>query len=209
MNSQHKFVLALMAALYVVTPSATHATDDRTSSAQPQASSNTAEAGTAVTSAAQSQSAQKALHPGKSASSDAPDPASAQKTSNPKPAKVSPVSPGSSTFTQSALNSVGAMVRKDELPMSERANTSGNAVAARMDRDLAKASPVKPGTIDEQVHEDGRREERVHTLNGAEYCMTFESPSDPKDGIDKMQYGLHPGGMSNSASMHTCGHRFD
>jgi hypothetical protein len=156
-------------------------------------------------------SASADAHGKKTAAADA---ASAPKTQAVKPAKASTtaatVGTGTgSTFAQSALDSVDGIVRLDEKPKDPLLVTPGNMLAIRMAKGIEKAVPVAAGTIDEQVFEDGRREERVHTLGGQEYCVTFESPTDPKDGIDKMQYGLHPGAMSNGMSMHTCGHRFD
>ncbi len=215
MNS-NKRALPLIVALCVLTLSSAFGADDRPS--QPQTSGNPPVA-SAQASADQSQPTQKLPRPKKAlvqvptevrgAKTVASDAASVSKAPETKSGKAPATSAGSGTFVQSALNSVGELVRSDEVPKGTPSNGSTSVLAARMSEDLAKSATVKPGTIDEQVHEDGRREERVHTLGGAEYCVTFESPSDPKDGIDKMQYGLHPAGMSNGASMHTCGHRFD
>jgi hypothetical protein len=213
MTSLNKLALPLTIASCVLTLSTAFGADAQTSQAQangtpPQASASTsASQSQAITPSKNAQSKTATdVHGAKNTTSD---PAHVTKVTDAKPAKASATSSGSGTFAQSALNSVGDMVRSDEAPKGTIPNGTTSVLAARMSEDLAKASPVKAGTIDEQVFEDGRREERVHTLGGSEYCVTFESPSDPRDGIDKMQYGLHPGGMSNGMSMHTCGHRFD
>jgi hypothetical protein len=215
MYSQNKFALSLVLMLQVLTMSLVFGADDHAS--QQQASSSLPEA-SAQTSVSQPQPTQKASPPkalsktsvdGHGSKNAASGSASVPKTPDTKPGKASTATPGSGSFVQSAISSVDELVRSDESPKATFSNGSANVLTTRMAESMAKGAPVKAGTIDEQVREDGRREERVHTLGGSEYCVTFESPSDPKDGIDKMQYGLHPGGMTNGMSMHTCGHRFD
>lgn len=204
MTVQNKFALPLAIALQVLMLSTAFGADGATDSASQQQGSNPSKSGVAATPANQSQSNQAFSHP----KGAMPDAASVQKTQDTNPVGTQMTSAGKGVFTQSALSSIDEMVKADAPPGVATSRPGSNDLTLRMDANLAKAARVKAGTIDEQVREDGRREERVHTPGG-EYCMTFESPSDPKDGIDKMQWGLHPAGMSNSASMHTCGHRFD
>jgi hypothetical protein len=116
--------------------------------------------------------------------------------------KASAVS-GSGLFVQSALNAVGKMVRDEGRSSGSGSNVMSNSLSARISASIDKNSTAPAGSIDENIYPDGRREERIHGPFGAIYCITFESPSDTKDGFDTMQRGLKP------SVPHTCGHRFD
>lgn len=209
MNSPNKIALPLVVALNALTLSMAFTTDafaaDTAASQPSNATAATASTQVSASQAPPSQSTTAKTTPPKKSVAANPAP----KTADTKPAKTPVASPGSGAFVQSALNSVDELVRSDGSPKGGNAKKSVNALGTHQTDDLVLTTPTKAGTIDEQVYEDGRREERVHTLGDSSYCVTFESPTDPKDGIDKMQYGLHPGGMSNGASIHSCGHRFD
>jgi hypothetical protein len=109
---------------------------------------------------------------------------------------------GGISLTQSALNAIGKMDQDERRHARAGANVMSNSLEARLSGAIDKYAPVKAGTIDENVYPDGRREERIHSIFGV-YCITYESPSDPKDGFDTMQRGLKP------SVPHSCGHRFD
>ena len=118
-------------------------------------------------------------------------------------AALPPVNSPGVSLAQSALNAIGKMDQDDRRSTRRGANVMSNSLEARLSSSIDKYAAVKAGTIDEHVYSDGRREERVHTLFGGVYCITFESPSNPTDGFDTMQRGLKP------SVPHSCGHRFD
>lgn len=107
-------------------------------------------------------------------------------------------------LAQSALNAIGKIDQQERggagkgLGMSAESGALGSRLSAAID----KHGAFKAGVIEEHVYPDGRREERIHSIFG-DYCITYESAGDPKDGFDTMQRGLRP------SVPHTCGHRFD
>jgi hypothetical protein len=128
-----------------------------------------------------------------------------QPPSTPTPPETAiPATPGSISIEQAALNAVGKM-DKDErggtghgLGLPAESGTLGARLSAAID----KHGAFKAGAIEEHVYPDGRREVKVHTLLG-DYCLTYESIGDSKDGFDIMQRG------AQRSVPHTCGHRFD
>jgi hypothetical protein len=115
-----------------------------------------------------------------------------------------PTTQSGASLAQSALNAIGKMDQDERggagrgLGLPAESGTLGSRLSAAID----KHGAYKAGVIEEHVYPDGRREERIHTIFG-DYCVTYESPSDPKDGFDTMQRGYQ------RSVPHTCGHRFD
>jgi len=114
-----------------------------------------------------------------------------------------PVVAGAGLLAQSALNAIGKMDHEERRSSPGGSNLTSNSLGVRLSESINKNSAVPAGSIDENVYPDGRREERIHGPFGVDYCITYESPSNPTDGFDTMQRGLKP------SVPHTCGHRFD
>jgi hypothetical protein len=115
-----------------------------------------------------------------------------------------PTSQSGALLAQSALNAIGK-IDQDERGGAGRGlgvSTESGSLGSRLSAAIDKHGAYKAGVIEEHVYPDGRREERIHTLLG-DYCITYESTSDPKDGFDTMQRGYQ------RSVPHTCGHRFD
>ncbi|HXA48098.1 MAG TPA: hypothetical protein VNW52_10750 [Burkholderiaceae bacterium] len=122
----------------------------------------------------------------------------------PKEAATTPTAnPNGALLAQSALNAIGKLDQDERRSAAAGANVMSNSLSARLTNAIDKHASAKAGAIDENIYPDGRREERVHTLFGGEYCITYESPSNPVDGFDIMQRGMKP------SVPHSCGHRFD
>lgn len=123
-------------------------------------------------------------------------------TAETKAAESPPANAGTGLLALAALNAVGKLDREERGGAAGGGDVMSNSLAARLSASIDKNAKVPAGTIDENIYPDGRREERVYT-GDAVYCITYESPSDPKDGFDTIQRGLKP------SVPHTCGHRFD
>ena len=115
-----------------------------------------------------------------------------------------PTSQSGALLAQSALNAIGKIDQEERGGAGHGLNlpTESTTLGTRLSAAIDKHGAYRAGVIEEHVYPDGRREERVHTLLG-DYCITYESPGDPKDGFDTMQRGL------KRSVPHTCGHRFD
>lgn len=122
---------------------------------------------------------------------------------DPEP-EMHPVTPDATSLAQATLNAIGKMDRDERggeghgLALPAESGTLGSRLSAAID----KHGAYRAGMIEEHIYPDGRREERVHTLLG-DFCVTYESPDDPKNGVDVMQHGVQ------RSPPHSCGHRFD
>lgn len=120
------------------------------------------------------------------------------------PETVPAPSPNGTLLAQSALNAIGKM-DKDERGGAGRGlalPAQPGTLEAKLSAAIDNHGAYRAGVIDEHFYPDGRREERIHTPFG-DYCVTYQSPSDPTDGVDTMQHGVQ------HSIPHTCGHRFD
>lgn len=63
------------------------------------------------------------------------------------------------------------------------------SVTSKLEKGIAAAAVLMPGTIQEKTFPDGRKVARVIGANGSSYCVTSKSVG-AHDGIDHMQRGM-------------------